>query len=137
MHARPMYTTVSRNTPVVLGCQLEARRVPALGNHGFEHGEIDRRRVATASWHRRYAASRPEELDPALQRPDRDAESLGYNRVGLAATLVCTNCSFAKLDRVGCRHPRPLIMSSPSIQASSGFRARLPCPTRCRTARAS
>jgi hypothetical protein len=76
-----MYTTVSRNTAVVLRCQLEARRVPALGNHRFEHGEIDPRRVATASWQRRHAPGRPEELNPALQRPDRDAESLGNNRV--------------------------------------------------------
>ena len=122
MHARPIYTPVSRNTPVVLRCQLEARRVPALGNHCFEHGESDRRQVATTAWQRRHAACPAEELNPALQRTDRDAESLGNNGVRVAAALICTNCSFAKLDRVGRRHPRPLIMSSPSIQVSSGFR---------------
>ena len=81
MHARPMYTTATRNTAIVLRCQLEARRVSTFGNHGFEHRAIDRRRVATASWQRRHAPCRAEELNPALQCTDRNAESLGNNGV--------------------------------------------------------
>jgi hypothetical protein len=104
MHAGPVDATVVPNAAIVLRCQLEARRIATVGNHSFKHWKIDRRRIATAARQRRHAARRAQLLNPALQRADSDAESLGDNGVGLAATLVCTNGSLAKLDRVGRRH---------------------------------